>query len=833
MEVHKVKKVKSDPYGLLLFARAAVPWARCTFWVIWALAVSLPFYRASIQHAGEFTLPLDDAYIYLRYAVDFFSGGPFVLSGSEGMTSGSTSITYPFFPALFHMFGVSHSALPIWTFWLSAIFLGICSHAACDLARALIKHGQSKTRHIVPGKNSDTSPDYRRTLHEEITSWNTFKIASWKTRLDFLFGGYTENMAGLLAGIMVLTSPYTTWGILIGMEGGLYGAVLLGTLLVWIRNTGRSIPPAKNRIESGREPGYRFFPFYLVPGSNTKQRVLLLVLMAMLPLTRPEGILVTAMLIGLGFFSAERKTRLWTGLILFTAMVPWLFFLFLHRISTGDFSPNTAAAKSLLNEPYLDFPRYWELVKNNIEVLFQRLRGDIRHGEPLFAWPSMVLGLSLIGVVVGIKDFLGPLISRFFTTAKATFFQRTESDTSQVRPDGLNPFSGFRSPWLALSGASIVTLAGLSQNRVLYFDNHRYLLGLLLLIVVLSSCVFAVITKRFHIQAVLILAAYFAFAANKEPLKRIRQEYGVHARDIAKFQIAIGRYADQHLPEDAVIGVNDAGAIPYYARRRSLDIVGLTTNGLARPFRHGNGSLYEALEKLDPSARPTHFAIFRRYLGSTGLLGRTVFNPATSRKSGSWGNINALYEARWDHIGNDRPVPAAALRLTGDAELQLVDLVDVADLESEEEHEYSNPRPDLEWHAWRKHYSLVRYEPHSRAGPSETGIPLADGGRPVTTGESMLVKLCETGKRCYWVGRLAGFKTTNVRIRLDDRDIGSFTIQRNPVFGIFVMELTGKLEAKGRLHLIVDDVPRKEGRKVPSYVAYQHWIVSAPRKTDH
>ena len=55
-----------------------------------------------------------------------------------------------------------------------------------------------------------------------------------------------------------------------------------------------------------------------------------------------------------------------------------------------------------------------------------------------------------------------------------------------------------------------------------------------------------------------------------------------NASNIRDHQVAVGRWVHENLPEDAVVGINDAGAIAYYGERTVVDLVGLVTNGSAR-----------------------------------------------------------------------------------------------------------------------------------------------------------------------------------------------------------------------------------------------------------
>ena len=100
-----------------------------------------------------------------------------------------------------------------------------------------------------------------------------------------------------------------------------------------------------------------------------------------------------------------------------------------------------------------------------------------------------------------------------------------------------------------------------------------------------------------------------------------------NASNIRNHQVALGSWVRANLPEDSIIGINDAGAIAYYGGRRIVDLVGLVTNGSARPHRAGQSSLFEWLEKLPDRDRPTHFAIFPAwfpYLKRTTLVGEKL-----------------------------------------------------------------------------------------------------------------------------------------------------------------------------------------------------------------
>ncbi len=55
-----------------------------------------------------------------------------------------------------------------------------------------------------------------------------------------------------------------------------------------------------------------------------------------------------------------------------------------------------------------------------------------------------------------------------------------------------------------------------------------------------------------------------------------------NAQNIEEINVALGRWVDEHLPEDAVVAVNDAGAIRYFADRTVIDLLGLNDHRILR-----------------------------------------------------------------------------------------------------------------------------------------------------------------------------------------------------------------------------------------------------------
>jgi hypothetical protein len=149
--------------------------------------------------------------------------------------------------------------------------------------------------------------------------------------------------------------------------------------------------------------------------------------------------------------------------------------------------------------------------------------------------------------------------------------------------------------------------------------------------------------------------------------------------------VELGRWAKDNLPADAIIGVNDTGAIAYLSERVTFDVIGLTTQGEARYWVAGAGSRFEHYERLHastPQRFPTHFIVYPHWMACEPVLGKRLHEASVHDQTILGGVTMVVYEARLDLLGSGaRPVQ---LPMSGD----LIDELDVADLESEEEHAY-------------------------------------------------------------------------------------------------------------------------------------------------
>jgi hypothetical protein len=74
--------------------------------------------------------------------------------------------------------------------------------------------------------------------------------------------------------------------------------------------------------------------------------------------------------------------------------------------------------------------------------------------------------------------------------------------------------------------------------------------------------------------AVLLCARYPSVIAEK------KSQYAWNCQNINEVQVNFGKWAKRNLPKNAVVLVNDAGAIPYFGERKAIDLVGLNDHSL-------------------------------------------------------------------------------------------------------------------------------------------------------------------------------------------------------------------------------------------------------------
>ena len=65
-----------------------------------------------------------------------------------------------------------------------------------------------------------------------------------------------------------------------------------------------------------------------------------------------------------------------------------------------------------------------------------------------------------------------------------------------------------------------------------------------------------------------------------------------NCRNIDDLNVAMGRWVDAHLPQGAVIAVNDAGALRYFGNRTTIDLLGLNDHRVRTALKSGRSDEY-------------------------------------------------------------------------------------------------------------------------------------------------------------------------------------------------------------------------------------------------
>jgi hypothetical protein len=559
------------------------------------------------------------------------------------------------------------------------------------------------------------------------------------------------TVGGALALLLFLMSPHLLWGYLSGMEIFLYGTVLLASFRAYLRERDAAVFPT-----------LRWWLFALAA-------------------SRPEGAIlagVFGLLMLADRWRAGRSSgvrgRLGPELLLpfAAAALPFL----VNLIVSGSIESTGSQAKSILAEPYRDTRLHYLL------------------GVPE-VWG--VIGKVYLGVMqVGEGFRPDPALAWVNGAGAALFF--------------LLAFVPGRRPWPR--GLALVPLlaAGIvieSLPVFWYVHLYRYLQGLYPLVLLLVAAGWGRLAWLLEERlpraagiAAAILAAAVPLAVWAPRLfpeqTRVIRFYGHNCENILHQQVAVGRWIDRSLPRGAIVGLNDAGAIAYYGRRHTVDLIGLTSVGYARVYRSGLGCLFEHVRREPPSRLPTYFAIYPDwfpYWRESGILGPEAFRAHLDFNTICGGPDMVVYPASWiDAAATDRPLDAEAA-LGGK---QIVDSLDLAWLADERRHE---------WRAEPEAKDVLRQ--YVFAGRPTR--PLTDGGRIVYGAQRFRARVTP-GKDLTLVMRTDAWYPGRVRVRVDGKEAGLWTFARaetawvEPVFmvpGALVQrprpEITLEREAPG------------------------------------
>ena len=560
--------------------------------------------------------------------------------------------------------------------------------------------------------------------------------------------------AGLCSGILIAANGAFGWGATSGMEVALFSVLILGTLLAFLRE-----------LSSGR--------FLLTP-----------ILAALAALTRPEGLLFAWVITGAVVFVLLRDLRksrpysLRSSLAVLYAFLPiaagvaqYMF----YTIATGSSIQNGVLAKSLLYEPVFYPTEFLDAVFQNLTKLSLIVLTGLEPGNYLF--PGTILFCVLGTMYLALED------ARYRMFAVA-------SGTALV---------------LAMSSTAILGLPGAWG-----WHHYRYLLPFfppVLVFAVVGFYSLRSLTRKTWLPEAL---ASFAVLCSLLGLPVWAATTGGNSLQIKEQQVSVGYWIRENLPPGASVGVNDAGAMRYYGGHRTVDLIGLTTNGLALPTRNGVGSLYETLEKMPEEKRPDYFAIYPTWFPgfeASGVLDQEIARFAISDRPEVAGIVGGsevvVFRADW------------SLAQSGEAfqgEGSVKDTLDIADLGSETEHDYE------------MHMPLIGLEPANflTRERSPDGEMVVDGGRGLPGAEEFTIRGLSRNRPVEVVMRTTSAPFA-LQVQADGRYVGEWDFQPS---GSRWQQATFTIPAESvRSGSLRVRLSPPEDAPLETHTAYYYWFV--------
>jgi hypothetical protein len=359
---------------------------------------------------------------------------------------------------------------------------------------------------------------------------------------------------------------------------------------------------------------------------------------------RPEGTLVS-LAVAAAFLLRRRHQPIWAFAALLGAALRPLF----YWLGTGDRHSTTSLVKWLPNSPYLGAHEVLQQILSNLRLLYSTLlNGEVwsasvlPQGSAFVAWCA-VPALALLAYLRN-KPWHGAAL---VVAALGMWIPCTFDTFLWNRLRYLWPFSP---AWFIGVGA-LCELLGRALSRV-----------------------------NIHLKGLSTLGATGVALALLLKLPTALWDLAESSWAITEQHVSLGRWAARHLPAKARIGLNDTGAIAYFSHHQTFDIVGLTTTGEGKYWVAGTGSRFEHYEKLTEDTLPTHFAVYPEWFGLSPLLGQHLTERFVNA-SILGGTLMVLHEADYSSL-------RSAERPLNRLDLDIGDRLDVADLESEQAHQY-------------------------------------------------------------------------------------------------------------------------------------------------
>jgi arabinofuranosyltransferase len=201
-------------------------------------------------------------------------------------------------------------------------------------------------------------------------------------------------------------------------------------------------------------------------------------------------------------------------------------------------------------------------------------------------------------------------------------------------------------PWVLLLHP--VAMAVIAPSKEPGFQTGRYVAHLIPLEVVVAvaglGVLRAMVPPRFGLRAGVMAVAALGLVL---PLGPAAEGYAWGVQNINAMQVRLGRWVARTTPPEAVLAVNDIGALTYFGQRRVIDLVGLATPDILPERRRGETALLGYLER----ACPDYLVIFPRWypeLAARNDLFRPVERVVLDHNVVAGADEMVVYETAWN-----------------------------------------------------------------------------------------------------------------------------------------------------------------------------------------
>jgi hypothetical protein len=283
------------------------------------------------------------------------------------------------------------------------------------------------------------------------------------------------------------------------------------------------------------------------------------------------------------------------------------------------------------------------------------------------------------------------------------------------------------------------------------------------------GAVAAALLTQWPVRVAATLALLALFYLHQAPNMRGQKWFfGRACRNIFDQHVTAGRFLGRMGARRVLVG--DAGALIYASERRGLDIIGLggyRSLPFARAGIMGLPATIELMEHVPPADRPDVLAIYPSWWGVLP----TWFSQSEIARFPAEGNVicggyeDVLFRADWHLLGTGQEA-----RLLPQAMIH--DSVDVADLLSEADHDYTFDAP-------ASGFTDMKILPD----PADDRRDMLDGGRLVRRGNKERMRLggLDPGRPAWLVLRSAPARPADLVVRVGGRSID--TVHWTPIEG--------------------------------------------------